>query len=1460
MSINRKKSTFATNKGFTTIKKISYLVRSIVGIVLGLYLGILLFTALPACQHWLAAKASDVLSRQLGTEVAIGNVQVGLFNRLVIDDVLVLDQQGDTLLAAARLSAKTDVLQFLKGHIRFSNVQLFGYDIRLRRRTADTPYNFQFILDRFAGKDTTTTPLDLRANSIIIRRGTLSHDLDFRPRSDRFTPAHLRLQDLDIRASINTLTNDTISLDINELSFVEKCSGFVLNDLSAHLEGTPENARLTEMNLLLPQTKLHLPELVVRGHFEGWDFMDVRLTAEGEITPADLQHFLPSLASFVEPVKLSAQVEKQARDIALRRLRLTAEGADIDLLGRAHLNKEDTALRIPFDDMNLQVQRLEMATAFYEPVLRVISHAKPATLPQELVSRLCLLGDVRLSGFLQGRPLTHQAVGDLQLSTALGKALVRGQLQEDRHYHLHAETEEILLASLFQGDEIFPVNRVSLTADVEGHTGQRTAQGSLALHNLEVKGKDIDRITADFSLQPDALKADLRSDDDEYALRLTADLHHISNTSLNLSTLETLQGQVRLEDVRFRSARHNYDLNQLKLTLHNDDKGHHLSAHGDFIDAQADGPFQFTTLVPTVQHFLHQALPSLIPPTGKDDPGASDQVAFKLRTRNANGLFQLLNIDVQLPEAASVEGTIDGSEATMELRADLPRIIYGSEDLRDISLLAQQELDSVHTFLTIKRMIEAGPIELEVATEGRNDVVKAAVKWDDHQSPAQRGQFEAVTRFFRDENRKLGAELNMNQGQLVISDTVWNVRPSKVMLHNDVLNVEGFEVAQLGRHLRVNGRVSKNPADTLYADLQGINLQYVFGLINFHDVEFAGFATGSIKVHDLFKGVQVDADLQVNDFTLNDGLLGKVFVTGGFGRKDDRAIDIDAYIHEPVHHEISHVAGLIKPGHEEGRGMTLDIQARYLNTYFINSFTEGIFTDLQGRASGHAYLHGPFKRLDLEGELVVDTLSTTIDVLGTHYHTLGGDSIHLHPGGIRFTNVKVFDEHHVPGTSEHCADLNGELRFRHFKNMHYDFDITAHNLLGYDFRDFGDQSFYGTVFADGNVRLSGQPGSLTVDLRCRPTRGTVFTYNVSTPETITDNEFITFVNPKAEEKRAMARRMAVTDDDKKEEEPNDMHINFDLDITPDAQMRLLMDPVSEDYINLYGNGHIRAQFYNKGRFQMYGTYRVDHGTYRLSLQDVIRKDFHFQPGGTIVFGGQPLKAALDLQAVYTVPSVSLNDLAAGSNFSNSSVRVNCLMNLGGQAESPQVTFDFDIPNVNEDEKQMVRSLISTDEERNLQVIYLLGIGRFYTYGLGADQSQTNAAVQSLLSSTLSGQLNDLLSSVIGNGNWNFGTNLSTGNMGWQDMDVEGSLSGRLLNNRLLINGTFGYRDTPIANTNFIGDFDVQWLLTKSGNLSLKAYSETNDRYFTKTALTTQGIGIQVKKDFDTLKELFTPKR
>ena len=60
----------------------------------------------------------------------------------------------------------------------------------------------------------------------------------------------------------------------------------------------------------------------------------------------------------------------------------------------------------------------------------------------------------------------------------------------------------------------------------------------------------------------------------------------------------------------------------------------------------------------------------------------------------------------------------------------------------------------------------------------------------------------------------------------------------------------------------------------------------------------------------------------------------------------------------------------------------------------------------------------------------------------------------------------------------------------------------------------------------------------------------------------------------------------------------------------------------------------------------------------------------------------------------------------------------------------------------------------------------------------------------------------------------------------------------------------------MSNTNFVGDFDAQLLLNQKGSIRLKAYNQTNDRYFVRTNPTTQGFGIIFKKDFNNWNELF----
>jgi hypothetical protein len=196
-----------------------------------------------------------------------------------------------------------------------------------------------------------------------------------------------------------------------------------------------------------------------------------------------------------------------------------------------------------------------------------------------------------------------------------------------------------------------------------------------------------------------------------------------------------------------------------------------------------------------------------------------------------------------------------------------------------------------------------------------------------------------------------------------------------------------------------------------------------------------------------------------------------------------------------------------------------------------------------------------------------------------------------------------------------------------------------------------------------------------------------------------------------------------------------------------------------------------------------------------------------------------------------------------------------------------VDFDLEMPTVNADEQQMIRSIINGQQEMNQQVIYLLGIGRFYTQGTNnsantnTETGATSLAMQSLLSGTLTAQINNLLNQFVKNDNWNFGANITTGNEGWHNAEYEGIVNGRMFNNRLLLNGQFGYRDNAKqATPSFIGDFDLQYLLYPNGNLALKVYNQTNDRYFTKSSLNTQGLGIIMKKDFNGLRDLFSSKK
>ena len=156
----------------TSINRIKYIVRILFGTLLGLYIGMLVLLNIPSVQNKLASFTSNELRKLLNTEVKVGHVELGGFNRIIVEDLLLNDQQGNEMLKVARLSAKFDILPIFQKKLSISSVQLFGFNIHLNRSTPQSEPNYQFVLDALASKDTIEkqTHIDLRINSVLIRR------------------------------------------------------------------------------------------------------------------------------------------------------------------------------------------------------------------------------------------------------------------------------------------------------------------------------------------------------------------------------------------------------------------------------------------------------------------------------------------------------------------------------------------------------------------------------------------------------------------------------------------------------------------------------------------------------------------------------------------------------------------------------------------------------------------------------------------------------------------------------------------------------------------------------------------------------------------------------------------------------------------------------------------------------------------------------------------------------------------------------------------------------------------------------------------------------------------------------------------------------------------------------------------------------------------------------------------
>lgn len=1436
--------------------------------LIGLYTAIIILLHIPSIQTYIGGCVADALCDKFGTKVKVGRVDLGFINRLILDDSYMQDKNGEQMLRVSRISVKINLLALANGQIEITSAQFFGLHANLYKATPEAKPNFQFVVDALASKDSTKqkTPLDLQINSLIIRNGEISYRVLSRPsRPGKFSADDINARNISAHIIINRITDDSLNVKVKRIAFDERC-GFKLKSLSLSAIACRTKTKIENFKLELPATLIQIPSLQASYRMKNGQIEMPTLQFDGSIkapyiSPSDLAVFVPTLTRLNMRPALDIQFNGTGSSLTVKKISINTTDGSLQLVANGGVKN--------YPANPSWYTNIDQLKAGQQAISNIYAVATGKNVPN-IIERL---GNVQITGYAGGDKKNIASEG--KLHTSPGNLTLAFDKRGDK-ITAHMETVRFNIGSLVNDNKL---GHISANLNVHGSSKDNfAAQGRV--YDFDYNGYKYRSLNLNATYRNKRLEGKANIDDPNVQLtaigtfvnngakpnlQLKANIAHFEPNTLRLtdkwqqtafaaniacdikgSDINNADGSIELHDFAMRGPETEYNINNVSVKTGYNNGNHFLDVDSDFGTIDINGHFSYNTIVRSVLNMVAAKLPTIPGLTHKPQREFND-FTLNASLNSTEWMNRLLGIPLEIHRPLNISGEIDDKNEKINLWCDVPSFTFNGNRFSDAFVNVESPSDTLKADIRIKKLADRGKyMALHLNAGASDNHLNTSLSFRNNERHPLKGIINSSTVFAKDEEGVSTAYIDVLPSRATIGDTTWHVAPSSIIYSKNKLQVNSFSVSHDNQMLAINGTATKSENDSLLVTLNDIDVSYVLNLVNFHSVDFLGMASGEARIAGAFSEKPLlSADVIVKDFKFETGRMGTLYANVGYNHEEGN-IEINA-VAKDEDNRWTDINGYVSPKHNY---IDLAIDAHRTRAEFMESFCGSFMDNVNADINGNVNVVGPLNNINLVGKAVIDG-SVRLSALNTTYW-MRGDSVTFVPDEIKFKGDTLYDRNGNIGI------MTGSIYHKHLTNLSYALKVKAKNLLAYDTHSFGDNTFYGTAYVTGDCDIKGKSGEVVIDIDAVPEKNSILVYNAADQSSIGSTDFITWKDNNVEETDSTD-----TEHNNKVDISTNIRLNFLINCNPNATLKLIMDEKTGDYITLNGDGVLRASYFNKGSFDIYGNYIVDHGVYKLTIQNIIKKDFTFQKGGSISFGGDPYNAALNLKALYVLNSVSLADLNIGRSFSNNNVRVNCLMNITGNPNSPKVDFDLDMPNMSNDIKQMVYSLLNAEEEKNQQVLYLLAVGRFMAQnnnnnatGETPQYSQTSLAMQSFLSGTISQQLNSVLSNVINSSNWNFGANISTGTEGFNNAEYEGMLSGSLLNNRLLFNGQFGYRDNANATTSFIGDFDIKYLLFPNGNLAINVYNKTNDRYFTRNSLNTQGLGVIMKKDFTRISDLF----
>lgn len=1307
------------------------------------------------------------------------------------------------------------------------------------------------------------------------------------------------------------LTKDTITARVF-LSAKER-SGFVLRSLDAEVKMHPQGMEFANLDIRTNKSRLRnyfamsyktfddMSDFVEKVHMAG------KLT-NSEVESDDIAYFAPEVKSWKKRIFITGNINGTVanlttRDITVRAGSNTILNGDIKMVGLPDIDK--TFIDFKANDLRTT----------YNDAIAFVPYIKSITDP-----RLDRIKTLQYKGYYTGFIRDFVTFGTI--TTNLGvignDIIMKFPKNGGANYSGTLVTPGFDIGLLLDNDQL---GKIAFNGKIKGNgfsfsTLQAELDGNVQgldfnnyhYSNLKVKGTLAKKLfNGDFTANDSNLAAHLNGLVD-FSLsqpqfnfsatvgKLNLKKLHFYNDDIDMngdvlfkftgSTIDNFLGSAKVFNASiFRNGKRiSFDSLTLESEMVGDSKT--IIVQSNEFDAMLVGEFSIKELPNAFQTFLNRYYPNYINPSQKKLN--KEIFSFNITTKKIDDYLVFFDPNLKGFNNTSLGGRINVQRNLFELDAEVPQFAYKNIAFNNVNLQGRGTLDTLSLNTKIGEVFVNDSLhfpDTEINILSSQDLSKVDVSTSANQtlnSANISGQVKTL---------KDGVSILFNPSTFDINGKKWSIdKGGELVLSKELVSTNKLRIYNEEQEFLMASEPSSiGNSNDLKITLKKINIGD-FTPFFAKDNRLEGLLSGNVHIADPLGNIHVEVNAEAQQFRLDDDSLGSVQINSSYTRNTGKINARISSDNERYNFDMNAVFNLL-----DSAAQPLDININLKNTSIhpLEKYLTGIFSRLNGRATGNLQVVGTARDLKYIGDIQLKDGSLLVDYTRCFY-TIPSATFKLTGGSIDFGSFTLKD------TLNNTAEvISGKMDHRAFKDLVFDFRLRSNQLLLLNTTAADNNQFYGKMIGRVTMNFTGPLEDMQMNIKGEPTDTSKIYLPISSSSRESGNAgFIVW--------KVYGREMQSQDLTSRE---SNLTVSLDVTANKFANVFVILDPLTGDIIEATGTGNIKLRVGTKEGMTMSGRFNIDKGNYTFTFQSIKRKFKLLEDAGSFIsWNGDPLAASIDIEAEYEADNVRFSDLLNGSNLGNSTSedvkrfrgKVLVIATLTNRLTKPDIAFRIALPanspiRSNPDVATILSFIENDINELNKQVSYLIAFNTFGPYTGGGARGGGTAdlankafegivvnSISSFLSNILTKEFSNLLQNIFKDKSlkFNFNASLYSGtnlvdNYNPNQVTLPDrtslnlSLEKSYFNERLnfIVGGAldFGLNTTQQNQSSafpFLPDVTAEWLLTQDGKFRLTFFYRENYSYIGASGgkQNRSGSSISFRKEFDRIDEIFKKKK